>query len=79
MNQKELENEIYHIAVNQIRKSELKAKKRCTHQVHLLEGKWFQNTLFSLLMNFKTELKTLVEVELKRNFVEALPIIHERY
>ena len=36
MNQKELENEIYHIAVNQIRKSELKAKKRCTHQVHLL-------------------------------------------
>ena len=28
MNQKELENEIYQIAVNQIRKSELKAKKK---------------------------------------------------
>ena len=28
MNQKKLENEIYQIAVNQIRKSELKAKQK---------------------------------------------------
>ena len=63
MNQKELEEEQRLIAVNQIRKSELKPSKRCTHKVQPFDGKWFRNTLLRLLSFLKTKSKQQSKVD----------------
>ena len=76
MNQKELENEIYQIAVNQIRKSELKAKQKM-YASNTTSG-WQMVSQYTL--QFAYELRNRIENTIKgratrRNFVEALPMM----
>ena len=76
MNQKELKNEIHQIGVNQIRKSELKAKQKMSHLVQTLDGKGFRNTLLTFFEFLKNKIETTINCRAtSRNFVQAIPLM----
>ena len=78
MNQKELEEEQRLIAVNQIRKSELKAKQK----MYSSSTTFGRQMVSQYTLQFADELRNRIETTCKgrattRDFVEALPIMLE--
>ena len=76
MNQKDLENEIHQIAVNQIRKGELKAKRK----MYASSTTFGRQLVSQYTLQFTEFLKNKIETTRKgrattRNFVEALPLM----
>ena len=78
MTQKDLENQIHQIAVNQIRKSELKAKQK----MYASSTTFGRQMVSQYTLQFADELRNRIENTYKgrattRDFVEALPIMLE--